>query len=47
MTFELARHEGTFINALDGTEAIFGPDKGDAYGVSLEPWDYRIFREAD
>ncbi|QFT77337.1 alpha-amylase family glycosyl hydrolase [Erythrobacter sp. THAF29] len=47
VTFELARHEGTFINALDGTEAIFGPDKGDAYGVSLEPWDYRIFREAD
>ncbi|MFL0357016.1 alpha-amylase family glycosyl hydrolase [Erythrobacter sp. GH1-10] len=47
VTFEKARHEGTYTNALDGTEAVFGPNEGDAYGVSLQPWGYRIFREAE
>lgn len=47
VTFEKARHEGTYTNAIDGTEAVFGPNQGQAYGVSLQPWGYRIFREKD
>ena len=45
VTFEKARHEGRYTNALDGTPAVFGPAEGDAMGISLAPWDYRIFRE--
>ncbi len=45
-TFEKARHEGDYTNAIDGTEASFGTGEGQTNEVSLKPWEYRIFREA-
>ncbi|MEL6878843.1 MAG: alpha-glucosidase C-terminal domain-containing protein, partial [Pseudomonadota bacterium] len=43
--FSLARHTGNYVDALSGGAATFGEEEGEAYGVSLQPWGYRIFRE--
>ncbi len=43
--FSLARHTGSYTDALSGEEAVFGESEGEAYGISLDPWGYRIFRE--
>ncbi len=39
VTFELARHHGTFTNALTGEAAEFDADTS----LTLGAWDYRIF----
>ncbi|MEL7217677.1 MAG: alpha-amylase family glycosyl hydrolase [Pseudomonadota bacterium] len=44
VTFEKARHHGTFIDVMSGATATFdGTDEP----IALGPWEYRVFREAD
>jgi len=39
VTFDLARHHGTFTDAMTGEERAFNADAA----LALEPWGYRIF----
>ena len=42
--FEQARHHGVYVDALSGEASDFGAD---SEAMSLPPWRYRLFREAD
>ncbi|MEM8724892.1 MAG: alpha-amylase family glycosyl hydrolase [Pseudomonadota bacterium] len=42
--FDLARHHGTYVDAFSGETTVFD---GSDEPMALEPWGYRIFREAD
>ncbi|MEM9501241.1 MAG: alpha-amylase family glycosyl hydrolase [Pseudomonadota bacterium] len=44
VTFEFARHYGEYSDALTGEAQGFADD---TYALSLAPWSFRIFREAD
>ncbi len=41
--FELARHHGSYVDALSGEETTFDGEGG----IALAPWEYRIFRAAE
>lgn len=43
LTFDKARHHGNFTDAFSGEAMNFAADTG----LSLGPWEYRVFRAAD
>lgn len=43
LAFETQRHHGDYSDALTGENISFGAEQK----VTLAPWGYRIFREAD
>ena len=45
VTFAKARHAGAYKDIMDGSAMTFAAD--DAQSLSLAPWGYRIFREAE
>ncbi len=46
VSFELDRHHGEYLDALSGESVSFGGNDG-LSELSLAPWGYRLFREAD